>query len=359
MSLRHSLAGVPAAGLLLALAGTWTPAQAAPVRYTIAGNKVSVYNLVGTLEILPGTGSSVTAEVEVRGPDAAKLKVQTGAIRGRQTLRVVYPDDHVIDPSMGENSRTTLRVRSDGTFSDEKDGRDGGNRMTISGSGDGLEASANVKLLVPAGTNLMVYWGHGRASVARVDADVFLDGASMPIHAEDLHGPFHADVGSGEIEILGSDAALNIDTGSGAVRLRDVRTPEQILVDTGSGEVDGTNLKAASVAIDTGSGAITLEQVEAKSVTLDTGSGEIDLDLTSDVSTLVVESGSGDVNVSFPPGVGAQLSVETGSGGIRSELALETQVRKHDALVGRLGDGHGSIGIETGSGTVTLRERKP
>lgn len=361
MSLRRTQAGAPAAGLLLALVGVSVgfPAQATPVRYTLTGNKVSVYNLVGTLEILPGTGSSVTAEVEVRGPDAAKLKVMSGAIRGRQALRVIYPDDHVIDRSMGQNSRTTLRVRDDGTFGDEKDGRDGGGRMTITGSGEGLEASADVKLLVPAGTNLMVHWGHGSASVARVDADVFVDGASMPIHAEDLHGPFHADIGSGEVEILGSDAALNIDTGSGAVRLRNVRTSGDILVDTGSGEVSGDNLSAGKLAIDTGSGSISLENVSAKSVTMDTGSGEIDLDLASDVASLVVESGSGDITVSFPPGVGAQVSVESGSGGIRSELALETQVRKKDALVGRLGDGHGSIGIETGSGTVTLRERKP
>ncbi|HET9939717.1 MAG TPA: DUF4097 family beta strand repeat-containing protein, partial [Candidatus Eisenbacteria bacterium] len=340
MSVRRALAGARAAGLLLILAGAGiSRAQAAPVRYTITGNKVSVYNLVGSLEIVPGTGSAVTAEVEVAGPDAAKLKVLTGAVRGRQTLRVLYPDDHVIDRSMGRNSRTTLKVRDDGTFGDSKDGVDKGDRMTISGSGEGLEASADVKLLVPAGTNLMVYWGHGSASVSRVDADVFLDGASMPVHAEDLHGPFHADVGSGEIEILGSDAAVNIDTGSGAVRLRDVRTTEGILVDTGSGEVSGENLKAATVAIDTGSGSINLENVDAKSVNMDTGSGEIDLDLAGDVSTLVVESGSGDITVSFPPGVGAQVSVESGSGGIRSELALETQVRKHDALVGRIGDG--------------------
>lgn len=358
MSLRRTQAGVPAAGLLLALMGVsvGSPAQAAPVRYTITGNKVSVYNLVGSLEIVPGTGSGVVAEVDIQGPDAAKLKVLTGSVRGRQTLRVQYPGDHVLDRSMGHGSTTTMRVRDDGTFGDDK--HEQGRRMTISGR-DGIEASADVKLLVPAGTNLMVYWGHGSASVARVDADVFVDGASMPIHAEDLHGPFRADIGSGEVEVIGTDATLNIDTGSGRVHLQDVRTTEDVLVDTGSGEVAGENLTAKTLAIDTGSGSIDLENVDSRSVTMDTGSGEIDLDLAGDVSTLTVESGSGDINVSFPPGVGAQVSVESGSGGIRSELALETQVRKHDALVGRLGDGRGTIGIETGSGTVTLRERKP
>ena len=360
MSLRGRLAGARGVGFLLVLAGAgiaWGPALADPVRYSFKGKEVTVYNLVGSLEILPGTGTAVVAEVQVQGQDAAKLKVLIGPVQGRQALRVVYPDDRVVVPSMGQHSTTTLRVRKDGTFGDDK-GHDQGRRMTLSGRGPGIEASADVKLLVPAGTNLIVHWGHGSASVARVDANVTVDGASMPIQAEDLHGPFHADIGSGSVDVLGSDAEINIDTGSGRVHLRDVRTRENILVDTGSGEVSGENLSAASVAIDTGSGSITLEKVEAKSVTLDTGSGEIDLDLTTDVSTLVVESGSGDVTVSFPPGVGAQLSVETGSGGIRSELALETQVRKHDALIGRIGDGRGTIEIETGSGTVTLRERK-
>ena len=361
MSVRQALALARAAGLLFILAGAglgWGRAQAAPVRYTITGNKVSVYNLVGSLEIVPGTGSAVTAEVDLQGPDAAKLKVLTGPVRGRQTLRVLYPGDHVVDRSMGYGSTTNLRVRDDGTFGDE-DGVEKGDRMTIAGRGPGVEASADVKLFVPPGTQLKVNWGHGSASVAKVDADLFLDGAAMPIHAEDLHGPFHADIGSGEVEVLGSDATINIDTGSGRVHLRDVRTSEPVLVDTGSGEVAGENLRAGSLAIDTGSGSINLENLDAKSVTMDTGSGEIDLDLAGDVSTLVVESGSGDITVSFPPGVGAQVSVESGSGGIRSELALETQVRKHDALIGRIGDGRGTIGIETGSGTVTLRERKP
>jgi hypothetical protein len=360
MSPRRPLAGARAAGLLLMGAGfAWGQAQAAPVAYTVKGDKVSIYNLVGSLEIVPGTGSAVAAQVDIQGPDAAKLKVLTGAVRGRQTLRVVYPGDRVIDRSMGHGSTTNMRVRDDGTFGDDEHGVDKGDRMTLSGRGPGIEASADVKLFVPPGIQLKVYWGHGSASIARVDADVFLDGASMPIHAEDLHGPFHADIGAGEVEVLGTDATLNIDTGSGRVHLRDVRTSEDVIVDTGSGEVSGENLKSRMLAIDTGSGSIDLENVDAQSVTMDTGSGEIDLDLAGDVSTLTLESGSGDITVSFPPGVGAQVSAESGSGGIRSELALETQVRKHDALVGRIGDGRGTIGIETGSGTITLRERKP
>lgn len=341
-----------------ALAAASGRASADPARYILAGRNVTVYNLVGSLEILPGTGSSVVAEVTIQGADASRLKIVNGPVRGREALRVLYPGDRVIVPSMGSNSTSTMRVNDDGTFGDDREKHEHGRKVTLSGRGPGVEASADVKLLVPPGASLIVRWGHGEASVSRVDADVTLDGASMPIRAEQLHGAFHADIGSGSVDVAGCEGAIGVDTGSGRVHLRDVRTRGDIAVDTGSGEVSGENLSAASVAIDTGSGSIALESVQAKSVTLDTGSGSIDLDLGEDVSMLVVESGSGDVTVSFPRGVGAQLSVETGSGGIHSELALESQVRKHDALVGRIGDGRGTIEIETGSGTVTLRERK-
>ena len=351
-------AGVWGLGIVFGLAALGAGRAAAePTRYTLAGKEVVIYNLVGSVEIVPGTGSSVVAEVTLQGPDASRLKTLNGPVRGRSALRIIYPGDRVVVPAMGAHSTTTLRVRDDGTFGDD-DKSDRGDRMVLSGSGPGIEARADMRILVPPGANLSVRWGTGEATVARVDAEVSLHGASMPVRGESLHGSFNADIGSGSVEILGSDAPVTVDTGSGRVHLRDVKTKDRISVDTGSGEIDGENLSAAALEIDSGSGSITLENVDSRAVTVDTGSGEIDVDLNGDVSTLVLESGSGDVTVAVPKGAGAQLSVETGSGGIRTELALESQVRKHGSLVGRLGDGRGTIDIETGSGTVTLRERK-
>ena len=91
---------------------------------------------------------------------------------------------------------------------------------------------------------------------------------------------------------------------------------------------------------------------------LDSGSGEIVVDLSASMKDLVIDTGSGDVSVSIPRGTGAELSVETGSGRIETNLVLETRSRKHNELVGRIGNGRGSIRIETGSGTVTVLEQK-
>ena len=62
------------------------------------------------------------------------------------------------------------------------------------------------------------------------------------------------------------------------------------------------------------------------------------------------------MNVVIPRSAGANLAVETGSGRIETNLVMETRMRRSNELAGRIGDGRGQIVIETGSGTVTLRQ---
>ena len=327
--------------------------SAAPVRHTIPGDEVRIYNLVGNVEIVPGTGASVVAEVDLKGPDAGRLRVEKGRIRDRETLRVIYPGDRIRVPEYGNRTTTTLRVRDDGTFSDE--GRNG-RKVTLSGK-DGIEASADIRILVPKGRKVAVKWGHGEGTISRVEGAVALDAANMPVTATDVKGALSIDIGSGHVMVAGSSGAIAIDTGSGEVELRAIHGGP-IAVDTGSGEVVGEDLTSEPVAISTGSGGIRLVHVRSESVVLDSGSGEIEVDLTGGLRNLVIDTGSGDVNVSIPRGTDAELSVETGSGGIETNLVVETRYRKRNELVGRIGNGGGSIRIETGSGTVTLLEQK-
>ena len=70
-------------------------------KFTLPGSDIAIYNLVGEIRAEAGTGSDVTVEVTRGGPDAAKLKVETGMIRSRNTLRVIYPDSRIIYPGDG------------------------------------------------------------------------------------------------------------------------------------------------------------------------------------------------------------------------------------------------------------------
>src|ERR1700740_1709874 len=89
-------------------------AQTSQTRYVLKGDSVAVYNLVGELRVEAGSGNDVVVEVTRGGADAAKLDIQSGPLRGRETLRIVYPDDVVSLPEWGRGWNTTLYVRHDG-----------------------------------------------------------------------------------------------------------------------------------------------------------------------------------------------------------------------------------------------------
>lgn len=56
-----------------------------------------------------------------------------------------------------------------------------------------------------------------------------------------------------------------------------------------------------------------------------------------------------------PADFGAEVEIETGSGGIHTDLPIRTTEVERDYIRGRIGDGRGRVAIETGSGSVTIR----
>jgi len=80
-----------------------------PERRTIPGNDVAVYNIAGVMRVEGGSGSDVSVEVTRGGADASKLTIQTGPVRGRETLRVIYPDRR-IDVTAGAARTHTSRA---------------------------------------------------------------------------------------------------------------------------------------------------------------------------------------------------------------------------------------------------------
>jgi hypothetical protein len=349
-SLRWAL---PLALLFVSGPGNASPPER-PSRHRVPGPEVAIYNLVGSLEVVRGEGPDVVAEVSPGGKDAGRLEIVNGEIGGRQTLRVIYPSDRIVIPEFGDHTTSTMRVKEDGTFEDSH----GGRRVILSGKGPGLEAHADIRLLVPSGKKISLFWGHGKGTLSRVDSRVSLEAGGMPLTASGLAGGLHVEVGSGDIQITDSDAEISVETGSGSVRLDGIRG-RQVGIETGSGEVTGKRIDAETVSIDTGSGSIEMTEVGAERATFETGSGNIAIKLDRDVQTLSLESGSGDIAVRMPRSLGAKLNVETGSGEIETDLAIQTSHRKRNELHGIVGDGRGSIDIDTGSGTVSIRNAGP
>lgn len=342
--------GRVALALLPALAGL-APAVAAQERFTLAGRDAAIFNLAGRVSLERGSGSAIVVEVTRGGPDGARLRIEHGPLGGRSTLRVVYPGDEIGYPeSAGE---TNLRVRDDGTFGDQGRGRQA-RRVRVARDG-ALEAWADLRVLVPAGMNLEVRLAAGAISARGVSADLRLDTHSAGIVAEAIRGRVLLDTGSGEVRATGIEGELTVDTGSGDVLVRDARTGA-LAIDTGSGGVVVEGVRTDALTVDTGSGDVRVGG-SAERVEVDTGSGEVELDLGDGLRDVTVDTGSGDVTLLVPAAYGARVSLETSSGDLEVDIPLQLARRGQDALEGTIGDGRGTVRVDTGSGSITLRRR--
>ena len=346
----------PVRFLALALgisAGSITALQAQQAeRVELSGGTIKVYNLIGTLQVSAASGGTAMAEVTRQGGDGAKLGVEHAA----GTLRVVYPGTRFVYPALGGNYETTLRVREDGTFNGDDYNDGGGRKVSISSSGSGLAAWADVRLMLPAGARAELNLGVGKVTLANVNGSIEVETASGDVDAKATTGSLSIDTGSGDVTLAGHDGALSVDTGSGNIVLGTVKSSD-VSLDTGSGDVRVDGLSAARLEIDTGSGDVMVSGADVRGVGVDTGSGEIRVGLTGDVEELSVDTGSGDVVVTAPKSLGAAVEIETSSGDITTEFPLQVTRKGRDGLSGTIGDGKGRISIDTASGDVTLKQQ--
>jgi lia operon protein LiaG len=320
--------------------------------FRLRGDQVAIFSLAGETRVTAGSGSDVVVEVVRGGADARRVQVRSGRLNGRETLRVLAPGERIVYPRLSRGSRTQLRVRDDGTFGS---GWGGGRRVTVGGSGGGLEAYADLRVQVPAGQRIALHQGTGRVWITNVDGEIRVDGASAAVEADGVRGSLNIDVGSGRVSVQNASGNIDLDTGSGSVQLAGIRGP-RLRVDTGSGAVSGSDIDVEELNVDVGSGSVRLSDVRMRDGVVDTGSGGVQLGLAGPVRSLRVDTGSGGVSLFVPPAFGADLRIQTGSGGIHVDLPLQELRRSRGSLSARVGNGEGQVRIDTGSGGVRIRE---
>lgn len=343
-------------------------ADAQTERRVLSGDRVAIYNLAGKLRVESGDGSDVVVEVMRGGRDGDRLRLEQGTIRGYEALRIVYPTDRIVYPELGRNNRSTITVRDDGTWGNElsrgergdrgdrgdRDYRDRErNQVEISSSGSGLEAYADLRVLVPRGQRIVIHNAAGDARITMVDADLAVEVASSTISAERTRGSLSLDTGSGSVSVTDAQGDIDLDTGSGGVTITGVKGGS-LKMDTGSGSIRGGDIDVSDLKADVGSGGVHLERVRASRVNVDAGSGGTELELLSSIDQMKVEAGSGGVTIRLPASLSATVDLETGSGGIDTDFSVQVTKFEQHHIVGRIGDGRGQIKVESGSGAVRL-----
>ncbi|MGQ0643523.1 MAG: DUF4097 family beta strand repeat-containing protein [Gemmatimonadaceae bacterium] len=356
--------GTASLGVVALVVAGRTEAQTAE-RFSLRSDRVSIYNLVGSIRVegASETGGATTIEVTKRGADGARLRVETGQIRGRETLRVLYPERRISfsdDRGVLRNwfERTEIEIDDDGTFGNSGGGRrwSDRNRYVISARGGGFEGYADVVVRIPPGRTLAIHLGVGEASVARVEGEIVVDVHAATVTTTNTKGRLTLDTGAGAVRVTDASGSTLIDSGSGDVEITRV-SGEDLTIDSGSGAVTGTDVTVADLDVDSGSGSIRLRNVSAKDITIDSGSGSVDLDLASDVDRLEADTGSGRFVLHVPPSLGAEVMIESGRHGLDVDFPMTITRRNDDYVRGTIGDGKGEIRIDTGSGGVRLRRR--
>jgi DUF4097 and DUF4098 domain-containing protein YvlB len=374
-----------AAAVLQPLAATAQEAE----RHALTGD-VAIFNIAGIVTIERGGTDAVVVELTRGGADAGRLRVETGRLESWQTLRVIYPDREIVYPRMRGGSRAQFAVAEDGTFGGEWGEADHdfnlgrllrallgerGDRTTVRGSGGGVEAYADVRILVPAGRTVAVQLGVGEVHASNIDGRLLVDTRSGPVVASQLRGHARLGTGSGRIELDGAEGDVRLETGSGSIRASDIAGERLSLdtgsgnvtasdirstfldIDTGSGSVQVAGVRAERVGIDTGSGSVRIENGQTQDLEVDTGSGSVTVDLLTRVRDARIDTGSGGVTLTVPADFGALLDLSAGSGGISTDLPVQIQEKKRTSLRGTIGDGGARVVIDTGSGGIRIRSR--
>lgn len=318
-------------------------------QYQLTGNAVAIYNVAGTVTVEGADTDDVVVTLARHGADAARLDVAQGEIDDRATLRVLYPADDIVYPGGGQ---TELRIRSDGTFGDSRGDR--GRRVRIRESGDGLRASADLHVRVPAGVDVALYLAVGRVTVSNVSGDLRIDTHSAAVETAGTAGMLLVDVGSGAVSVRDATGETTIDTGSGSVDAAGVRGAF-LRIDTGSGGVTVADVTVTTLGIDTGSGGVAAGSTAAEEILVDTGSGSVELRLTAHPQRVEIDTGSGSVTLSVPGDFAADVELDTGSGAIELDFPLTTRHFSRDHVQGTIGGGGAKVAIDTGSGNITIR----
>jgi DUF4097 and DUF4098 domain-containing protein YvlB len=238
-----------------------------------SGGSIRITNVSGNIKIQGGEGNSVVVNAFKEGRDADKVEVE--------------------DLSSVKDNRVELRVRY------PKCNNDDGNRHGCS-----YNADVRFEVTVPRSLNLSL----DRIATA-----------------------------SGDIEVTGVEANVNVATASGDVTVAD--SHGTIRAATASGDMRIRNVSG---------------QVSASSAS---GNVEVAIARLEGSENMKFATASGDVNVQMPSDLDADVSMATVSGTIKTDFPIEVKKQEYTGgshAEGRIGGGLRKVHIASASGNLSL-----
>lgn len=339
-----------AAAALTISAPLLAPGAQGPERHVLTGDRIQIWNLAGRTTVEPTAGNDVIVEITRGGAERSDLRVRA---EGGE-LAVLYPDRTIIyRGARGGSYETRLYVDRGGRFDDES----GAFSVRIRSGGSGLDAYADLRILVPKGKRVEVNIAVGEIDASNTEGSLALRTRFSPIHVTAHKGELSARTGSGSLRVSRVEGDAVLSTGSGSIDMQDMRATS-LRASTGSGRLEGREVQTDRFVGSAGSGSIRLEAMTANDVRTNTGSGSVRLSLRNTPRDLSARAGSGSVEVTLPANTNVEVDISTGSGGITSDFPVTMESFRRRELRGKIGTGEdGYLRISTGSGSVRLYRR--
>jgi hypothetical protein len=199
----------------------------------------------------------------------------------------------------------------------------------------------------------------GAQALETTSGDITVDGAK---------GPLEVSSTSGDVEGNGF-AAVQIHTVSGDVELEDVGGVARINTTSGDvvlrGAADSVSFSSVSgdLRVDAAPRGITARSVSgeitargvAGSFRLETTSGGVVVDAQRDLRRGEVTTGSGDIELTLPAGLGASLEMRTSNGTLDTSVPLAVKNVSRHVMTGVIGRGGVPLILRSSSGDINVK----
>lgn len=317
--------------------------------YTLPGDEVTIRDLVGSVTVKQGVGTNVIVNVARTGSDSGRLQILNRSVDGCGTLAVIFPGDQIrYADGQAETTNTTLQVADDGRI-----GYAGGRRVTISDDPSGLDARADLEVLVPLGKTVSISLAVGRVEVSNTANDMHIQTVGAPILVSKLTGNLRVNTSSGDIDVMHLQGDADLASSSGKLRMQGIvggRTTARL----SSGNIVAQGVNVSTLNITSASGNLHVGSSRVRDLDAESSSGNIDIVLEDGLQRARLYSTSGSVTARLAPSLGAHLDAALGTGELVLDAPVQVITREPGRFVAEVGDSVAQVDIRTSSGSIRI-----
>ncbi len=218
-------------------------------------------------------------------------------------------------------------------------------------------ARVDYELWLPSGLSVLTKSVNGSSFVQGIKGDVKSEGVSGRVQFLSVRGNIEASTISGEIELAEVEGNVNLRSRSGNMYLDGVKG--YIFARSTKGKLQMNSVEGTIRGLTVG-GKIVMRKVKGVVELAETTRGDIEIELVEvadDWLGMIFYSASGDIEVSLPPTLGANLGMKSVRGRISCDFTMSTRGQfEPGTLGGPINGGGPLLEIETTDGDIFVRQ---